>query len=65
MQPGQRLILGTLQSGLKPPLASANLAADTVETSNIKHRAIREILGMPTLALSRGDRAGYISLGRL
>jgi hypothetical protein len=50
IQPGQRLILGTLQSGLKPPLASANLAADKVETSNIKHRAIREILGMPTLA---------------
>ena len=45
IQPGQRLILGTLQSGLKPPRASANLAANTVEISNIKHRAIREILG--------------------
>jgi hypothetical protein len=43
VQPGQRLILGTLQSGLKPPRASANPVADTVDASNVKQKTMREV----------------------
>jgi hypothetical protein len=48
VQPGQRLILGTLQSGLKPPRASANPVADTVDASNVKQKTMREVWGMGT-----------------
>jgi len=61
VQPGQRLMLGTRQSGLKPPRASAMPVADRVDASNVKHTTIREFQDMAMLAF-KGDASRAIAI---
>ncbi|ODM81947.1 hypothetical protein A6X20_20085 [Bradyrhizobium elkanii] len=46
VQPGQRLILGTRQFGLKPPLASAMPVADIDRTRTEGQKMMIEVRGI-------------------
>ena len=50
VQSGQRLILGTLQSRLKPPRASADPDVDAADASNADQKTMREVRPMVTIA---------------
>jgi hypothetical protein len=64
VQPGQRLIDGTRQLGLKPPRASAVTVASVDNVSSAENQMMREVRGMEGFGFFCWRQPGMLAVKR-